>query len=422
MANYSQSMLQQLMTQQQAPQLSPVAAGVSSGIRRLGGLFGADTRTPQEKQAAALQEQVKSIDLSTPEGLMATARLYQGLGDMASASQFAQMAQQAEASIAKKEAFNQSKNQLAEIATNMKLPDLAKQIRLAPDAETLKPIREQLTIEQINRAPATASTNKARLRNAGLNPEDYEVNSLTRDDVTSIIDGTVDADVEAWVDEGGKIVSVTVSSSGKVKTNATGDKWVLPYEAGLVRPAPQMSTVLNQSEKFVEALGDESVKDLVDLRDKAEAAQNKLAIIDRQLIRIGGMPTGLAANVELGLRRVAEFFGLGYDPKVTNAQEFMMEVANLVKTEIKAFGSGTSITDADREYTQNMVGGDITSQAQALENMLNIYRRAAVESINNYNTVRGKTAKSYGEENMGTFVPMDVPPSDEFDGFSIGEQ
>ena len=95
MANYSQSMLQQLMTQQQAPQLSPVAAGVSSGIRRLGGLFGADTRTPQEKQAEALQEQVKSIDLSTPEGLMATARLYQGLGDMASASQFAQMAQQA---------------------------------------------------------------------------------------------------------------------------------------------------------------------------------------------------------------------------------------------------------------------------------------------------------------------------------------
>jgi hypothetical protein len=284
------------------------------------------------------------------------------------------------------------------------------------------PIREKLIDERVKRLPASAAKNRRRLIGAGLNPQDYDVKTLTDDDVTNIIDGQVDADVEAWTNEAGDIVSVAVSSSGKVKTRDTGDKWVLPYEAGLVRPAPEVSKVLQQSERFVEALGDESIKDLVDLKDKAEAAQDKLKIIDRQLLRIGGMPTGLAANVELGLRRVAEFFGLGYDPKVTNAQEFMMEVANLVKTEIKAFGSGTSITDADREYTQNMVGGDITSQAQALENMLNIYRRAAVESINNYNTVRGKTAKSYGEENMGTFVPMDVPPSNEFAGFSIGEQ
>ena len=404
----------------------------AQGLFDLGSAIGGTpSAVVAEKEKKAKEEQLRSImQLGTsavgtqdPTNLSRVAQqLSQIPGMEEQALAFAQMAQKAGADMAQKQAFVESKEQLAATAAGMGLQDLAKEIRLAPDAETLKPIREKLIDERVKRLPASPAKNRQRLKGAGLNPQDYDVKTLTDEDVTNIIDGQVDADVEAWTNEDGNIVSVTVSSSGMVKTKATGDKWVRASEAGLVRPAPQMSTVLNQSEKFVEALGDESVKDLVDLRDKAEAAQDKLAIIDRQLLRIGGMPTGLAANVELGLRRVAEFFGLGYDPEVTNAQEFMMEVANLVKTEIKAFGSGTSITDADREYTQNRVGGDITSQAQALENMLNIYRRAAVESINNYNTVRAKTAKSYGEENMGTFVQMDVPPSNEFDGFSIGEQ
>lgn len=403
----------------------------AQGLFDLGSAIGGTpSAVAAEKERKAKEEQLKSImqmgtaavGTQDPTNLSRVAQqLSQIPGMEQQALAFAKMAQQAGASMAKKEAFTQSKEQLATTAAGLGLNDLAKEIRLAPDQETLKPIREKLIDEQVKRLPASPAKNRRRLSGAGLNPQDYDVNTLTDEDVTNIIDGQVDADVEAWTNEEGNIVSVAVSSSGKVKTKATGDKWVLPFEAGLVRPAPQMSTVLNQSEKFVEALGDESVKDLVDLRDKAEAARDKLQIIDRQLGRIGGMPTGLAANVELGLLRIADFFGLGYDPKVTNAQEFMMEVANLVKTEIKAFGSGTSITDADREYTQNMVGGDITSQAEALENILKIYRRGAVESIENYNKVRGKTAKSYGEENMGTFVEMDVPPSDEFAGFSIGE-
>ena len=421
MARFSQAFLQSL-----------TQPSYGQGLFDLGkNLAQAPLVAQQEKERLARQEQLRSImQLGTaavgtqdPTNLSRVAQqLSQIPGMEQQALAFAQMAQKAGAAMAEKEAFVQSKEQLATTAAGLGLKDLAKEIRLAPDKETLKPIRKKLIDEQVNRLPASPAKNRQRLRGAGLNPQDYDVNTLTDDDVTNIIDGQVDADVEAWTNEDGNIVSVAVSSSGKVKTRDTGDKWVLPYEAGLVRPAPQMSTVLNQSEKFVEALGDESIKDLVDLKDKAEAARDKLQIIDRQLVRIGGMPTGLAANVELGLRRVAEFFGLGYDPQVTNAQEFMMEVANLVKTEIKAFGSGTSITDADREYTQNMVGGDITSQAQALENMLNIYRRAAVESIENYNKVRGQTAKAYGEDNMGTFIAMDVPPSNEFEGFSIGEQ
>jgi len=135
-----------------------------------------------------------------------------------------------------------------------------------------------------------------------------------------------------------------------------------------------------------------------------------LMVIDRQLARLdGGMPTGIAANVSVGLQQVGQLMGMPYDPALVNAQEYMMEVANLVKSEIKAFGSGTSITDADREYTQRMVGGDITQQAQALENMLKIYREAAVETLGTYNSLVDQTGKKVGTENMGSFQQITVP-------------
>ena len=161
---------------------------------------------------------------------------------------------------------------------------------------------------------------------------------------------------------------------------------------------------------MVEALADESVKDIVTKRDKARTAKSKVDVLNRQLDRLeGGMPTGIAANLQVGLAQVGQLMGMPYNPELVNAQEYMMEVANLVKQEIKAFGSGTSITDADREYTQRMVGGDITQQAEALEKMLNIYKEAAETTIREYNEIVEKTAIKIGEENMGSFQPITMP-------------
>ena len=157
-------------------------------------------------------------------------------------------------------------------------------------------------------------------------------------------------------------------------------------------------------------MAEAGVKDVIDQREKARTARQRLSVIERQLSRLeGGMPTGIAANFEVGLRRVGELIGLPYDPQVTNAETYMMDAAQLVRDQIKAFGSGTSITDADRVYTERMVGGDITQQAQALEEMLNIFRNSAIETITSYNTVIGQVKDDIGEDNMSGFQPITIP-------------
>ena len=55
-----------------------------------------------------------------------------------------------------------------------------------------------------------------------------------------------------------------------------------------------------------------------------------------------------------------------------------------------------------------MVGGDITQQAQALEEMLNIFRNSAIETITSYNTVIGQVKDDIGEDNMSGFQPITI--------------
>ena len=214
---------------------------------------------------------------------------------------------------------------------------------------------------------------------------------------------------EAWVNTNGDIQAVRFSNSGKAWDDSK-QMFVEPSEMGLTQPAPSVQKVIDVSGKLIERLNDESITDLVNFRDKSRLAKDKLMVIDRQLERLeGGMPTGIAANLSVGLQQVGQLVGMPYNPELVNAQEYMMEVANLVKAEIKAFGSGTSITDADREYTQRMVGGDITQQAQALENMLKIYRDAAITTMSTYNDLVSKTSTKVGAENMGTFQQITIP-------------
>ena len=100
-----------------------------------------------------------------------------------------------------------------------------------------------------------------------------------------------------------------------------------------------------------------------------------------------------------------------YDPQLVDAQNYMQEVAELVKNEIKAFGSGTSITDADRAYTQDMVGGDITVQAEALIKLLNIRRRGMVQTVEDYNTIRQGYVDADMGNSLAAFPKYGIPKS-----------
>ena len=62
-------------------------------------------------------------------------------------------------------------------------------------------------------------------------------------------------------------------------------------------------------------MAEANVTNFVELNTKAQDARYMIELIDRQTGRLeGGMPTGLAANVELNLRRFGELVGRSYDP------------------------------------------------------------------------------------------------------------
>ena len=73
------------------------------------------------------------------------------------------------------------------------------------------------------------------------------------------------------------------------------------------------------------------------------------------------------------------------------------------------FGSGTGLSDADREYAKLIAAADITTQQEALLALLKIRRRAMVETVQNFNKVRAATARRVGEQNMTSFPSITMP-------------
>ncbi len=310
------------------------------------------------------------------------------------------------------EQLNARKVALATRADALGLTDVATAARSAMSGSELDNIAGDIRKLQIGRLPSqTPGQRMAMARQRGISPEEFKRAGLAKSTdkyFDEYITGQK-ADVEAWVNEAGEVKGYRILDSGKV-LDPNSNNFVEPSALGLVSKAPTVQKVVDASDKYAEALAEAGVKDVIDQREKARTARQRLSVIERQLSRLeGGMPTGIAANFEVGLRRVAELIGLPYDPQVTNAETYMMDAAQLVRDQIKAFGSGTSITDADRVYTERMVGGDITQQAQALEEMLNIFRNSAIETITSYNTVIGQVKDDIGEDNMSGFQPITIP-------------
>jgi hypothetical protein len=233
---------------------------------------------------------------------------------------------------------------------------------------------------------------------------------LSAEDADALLKGRT-GKLEAWQDAEGKIQAVNVNDFGLVYNDQT-NTYVKASELGLVRKAPNViQQVVDTSQQVgAEEMAKANVKEFVEFNEKARGARDMIDLIDRQTARLeGGMPTGILATTELTLRRVGEALGMPYDPQVDRAETFIAEAATLVRNNIKDFGSGSGLSDADREYAKIEQGADITQQQEALLNLLKIRRGAMVDTIESFNKVRNATAKRLGENNMTTFMPITMP-------------
>ena len=161
---------------------------------------------------------------------------------------------------------------------------------------------------------------------------------------------------------------------------------------------------------FDEQLGKKMAEEFTTRRTKAiETAQNIPVVENLQKQLEEGIISGTGANFRTSLNKALNTLGFDYNEDViANTEAFAAAQAAQVAQIIKAFGAGTGLSDADREFALKASGGDITMSQGAIRRILKINLEASRNIIKNYN----KEAETLDPREMGlpySTLTVEVP-------------
>jgi len=86
------------------------------------------------------------------------------------------------------------------------------------------------------------------------------------------------------------------------------------------------------------------------------------------------------------------------DEATSTTEAFKASLKEAVLSKIKALGSGTAISDADRKFIEQAVGGDISLTEKGMRQIFDIMEKGARKKIEQYNTDVDTLINSYPEE------------------------
>jgi hypothetical protein len=160
----------------------------------------------------------------------------------------------------------------------------------------------------------------------------------------------------------------------------------------------RMEYDLKQQGVLPEAAGKANVSRLEKGQEKAEVLAQGAAVTQDlvdQLNSKSGIFAGAWAEQRLKLARIAEQIGYPIAPEqITSTQTFMALMGKRVAAGVKAFGSGTSITNQDREYVNKMEGGDISLDETSIRRILDINDKIGRETIKQHNSNLDRVIKA----------------------------
>jgi hypothetical protein len=162
---------------------------------------------------------------------------------------------------------------------------------------------------------------------------------------------------------------------------------------------------------FIEKLGEKRASSLIDQFEDVNAASLKSDVIDTQWDTISqgaGILTGTGAELKLGAGKLLKAVGLisgEGEELISNTETFIANAGNLVAEVITAFGAGTGLSDADREFAKGIVGGTITLDGESLKRLIKLQARATRKKIQEHN----KQIAKLGEEVAQFGMVVDVP-------------
>jgi hypothetical protein len=144
--------------------------------------------------------------------------------------------------------------------------------------------------------------------------------------------------------------------------------------------------------KFSETLGETAGKRLDDFRTKAESAVSSLQNSEQlaPLLNDPKFISGTLANARLAVAKA-----VGIDVSATEA--YFAGVGQQVAERITAFGAGTGLSDADREFAKKIAAGEETLSVESIRRIIRINNESAENVINRYNKERDMLAKKEPE-------------------------
>lgn len=92
-----------------------------------------------------------------------------------------------------------------------------------------------------------------------------------------------------------------------------------------------------------------------------------------------GLKSGAPAKIGLAIGKWGKALGLGDDPSIVNTEAYRANMARETFGLIKNLGSGTGISNADREFAEKAAGGEITLDDATMYRLMNV---AMVSSAN----------------------------------------
>jgi len=158
---------------------------------------------------------------------------------------------------------------------------------------------------------------------------------------------------------------------------------------------------------FSKELGKQFGKDFVDRRKNAMDASNSLRSATNAANLLNeGIITGFGADFIASFGKALQRVGIDYGKDaVNNTQAFYANQASQVAQIIKAFGAGTGLSDADREYAEKAAAGDISMTEGAIRKIIDINARASKHVIEVFN----KDVSKIPSESLPFDLKVDVP-------------
>ena len=375
----------QPITPTSAADYTRIMQEANKGFRQgVGGMFGVDTRTTPE----FVQEEAVKLD---PTKVEDQAKLVELIGKvdpsraLALKSAFAQKAQEQQAS-------QQLRNNLISSAKSLGLTATVESLQAGGSpTEAQKTIYKEQERTMVTRGGRKGKEAVAKAKNASpeiiaqIKAGDFD--EMSDELFISHLEGKK-ATVKAFTDREGEIVSRRVDEQGNAYNEETG-KWESPLSLGL-RPAPVVTKQLSAADSITQKLTDKMTDNFLELHKQAGVAQKILKInADSVDVLDKGIKTGFTAPLQLEILRIGKALDIlpqDLEDTVAATELFMISRAKQVLPLIKALGSGTAISDKDREFIEKVVAGNVALDEDTIREVIRIENVYAMDAIEKNNT------------------------------------